>query len=369
MAKAFGIITSSAEHKVAGMQDYRPIGAFSFLGRYRVIDFPLSNFSNSGIDHIQVYTTDRPRSLAAHIGEGRQYNINSKRGQIQLLFPDQSELNPVYNTNIRALRQNLDYISRQVPDYVVICPSCMVFKADYKKLLAQHVESGADISLLYHVVHHAKSGYGTCNTLTIADGKVTEIIKNLGDNDVKNIFMETFIMKKDLLIKLVEKATEVSSMFSLVDIVNYCMADLNVVGIEHVGYYAPITSLKSYFTSHMEMLSKKKMDELFTADWPIYTRTSDSCPTQYFDEAEIVNSLVSNGGLIRGSLDNCVIGRGVRIDEGAVLKNCVVLDNTHIGKDVHLENQIVDRYVTIDHANDIAGTAEAPGYVKHGDTL
>ena len=99
MARAFGIVTSSGTHiKVEGMQDYRPIGAFSFLGRYRAIDFPISNMSNSGIDRIQVYVRRKPRSLAEHLGTGRHYNINSKRGKLQLLFSENNAENNIYNT-------------------------------------------------------------------------------------------------------------------------------------------------------------------------------------------------------------------------------------------------------------------------------
>ena len=163
MAKAFGIITSSAEHKVDGLQDYRPIGSFSFLGRYRVIDFPISNLSNSGIINQQVYIASKARSLVAHIGTGRHYNINSKRGRIQLLLPSEQKVNAIYNTNIQAMYENLEYIKRQSQEYVVIAPSCMVFKQDYDALLQGHAASGADITALYHTVHHAKSGYETCH--------------------------------------------------------------------------------------------------------------------------------------------------------------------------------------------------------------
>ena len=117
MAKAFGIITSSVDQKVEGLQEYRPIGAISFMGRYRVIDFPISNLSNSGIINIQVYISSKPRSLAAHIGTGRHYNINSKRGRIQLLFPTEQKLNAVYNTNINALYEKKDYSKLQHKEY------------------------------------------------------------------------------------------------------------------------------------------------------------------------------------------------------------------------------------------------------------
>ena len=126
MARAFGIVTSSGTHiKVEGMQDYRPIGAFSFLGRYRAIDFPISNMSNSGIDRIQVYVRRKPRSLAEHLGTGRHYNINSKRGKLQLLFSENNAENNIYNTDIAAFSENLEFIERMREPYVIIAPSYM----------------------------------------------------------------------------------------------------------------------------------------------------------------------------------------------------------------------------------------------------
>ena len=132
MYKAFGIVSSSGRNiYVDGMQDYRPIGAFSFLGRYRVIDFPISNMSNSGIDHIQVYIRRKPQSLTAHLGTGRHYNINSKSGNLQLLFSEHSGVNDIYNTDISCYLDNMESLSRMNHPYVVIAPSYMVYSIDF----------------------------------------------------------------------------------------------------------------------------------------------------------------------------------------------------------------------------------------------
>ena len=169
MARAFGIVTSSGTHiKVEGMQQYRPIGAFSFLGRYRVIDFPISNMSNSGIDRIQVYVQSKPRSLAEHLGTGRHYNINSKRGKLQLMFAQNSSENDVYNTDIAAFHENIEFIERMHEPYVIIAPSYMVYAQDYKELLDTHIESGADITLLYHSVDNAREAFINCDILNLS---------------------------------------------------------------------------------------------------------------------------------------------------------------------------------------------------------
>ena len=178
MAKAFGIINSCGNHIwVEGLQQYRPIGAFSFLGRYRVIDFPISNMSNSGIDRIQVYVRRKPRSLVEHIGTGRHYNINSKRGKVQMLFAEHSSENDIYNTDIASFMENIDLIERMHEQYVVIAPSYMVFSVNFAELLQTHIDSEADITLLYHSVDNANEHYLNCDFLELNRQKGVESIQ------------------------------------------------------------------------------------------------------------------------------------------------------------------------------------------------
>ena len=160
MAKVLGIIISEGSRiRVKGLKDYRPIGAFSFLGRYRVVDFPLSNMSNSGIDRIHVYAGKNPRSLVEHVGGGRHYNINSKRGGLQVLFSEAGKFNDVYDTDIQALYENRSVLMKSTREYVVLAPSYMVYAQDYSKVIKEHIASGADITMLYHQVNTAKEDF------------------------------------------------------------------------------------------------------------------------------------------------------------------------------------------------------------------
>ena len=371
MAKALGIITSSGTHiRVEGMQEYRPIGAFSFLGRYRVIDFPISNMSNSGIDHIHVYVRRKPRSLAEHLGTGRHYNINSKRGKLQLLFAEHSSENDIYNTDIAYFTENIELIERSHLPYVVIAPNYMVYAQDYSALLNAHIESGADITLLYHSVDNAKEAFLNCDILNLNKQKGVESIeKNRGSAKNRNIFMDTYIMKKDLFIELIHKARKMSSMITLPQIVNASCGELDIRGIAHRGYFATITDFKSYFDANISLIDLKTAQNLFNPEWPIYTRTNDSCPTQYFDGAEIRNSVVSNGCLIDGTVENSIIGRGCVIKPGAVVKNCVVSADVVIGKGVHVENMMVDKHAKLIRGKRIIASPDKPGYIERGDTL
>jgi len=371
MAKAFGIVTAASNrYYVEGMQDYRPIAAFSFVGRFRMVDFPISNMSNSGIDRVLVYVSGNPRSLAEHLGSGRLYNINSKRGKLQLLFHDEGAINRIYNTDIAAFVENIDHIQRAHEEYVVIAPSNIVYSQDYDALLKQHIESGADVSLLYQRITNAREADLGCSYLTLNRQKGVESIHtNMGNEKNRNIFLETYVMKKDLLLELIDRARSLSSMYNLQQMLSQACEEYDVRAIQHKGFFAAITDFKSYYDANLAILGKEEADDLFRPNWPIYTRTTDSCPTQYFDGASIKYSLISNGCLIEGSVENSVIGRGVRIGKNTVIKNCVILSYTQIGDNIHLENQVVDKWAKITRASEIIAPADHPGYIRRNDVL
>lgn len=374
MSKALGIINFSGNHIwVKGLQSYRPIGAMSFLGRYRVIDFPLSNMSNSGIDQIQVYINQKPRSLTEHIGTGRHYNINSKRGRVRILFSENGIENSIYDTDISGYIENLECIENSHCPYVVIAPSYMVYSMDFDTLLQTHISSEADITLLYHSVDNATDHFLNCDLLNLNRQKgVLSIEKNRGNAKNRNIFMDTYVMKKELFLELIKKGHAMSSMYTLPQIVNIACKDLDIRGVSHHGFFAPITDLKSYYDANLSLLDFKEFKasfSLFDSNWPIYTRTNDSCPTQYFETSDVKSSFISNGCLIEGTVENSVIGRGCIIKKGAVVKNTVLLPSAYIGEYVHVENQVVDKGAKVIHAKEIISSNENPGYIRRNDTV
>ena len=371
MSRALGIITAASNRfKIEGLQEHRPVGAFTFAGRYRLIDFPISNLSNSGIDRISVCISGNPRSLVEHIGSGRNYNINSKRGQLQQLFHDEGNINPIYNTDIAFFMEHLAIIERQPQEYVVICPSNMVFVQNYHEALEKHIASEADITLLYHKVDDADVKYLGCNYLSLNRQKgVQSITTNEGTEKSRNLFMDSYIMKKNLFVELVRKAAKISSVYHLSQIVNDSCEDLDVRGIQHKGYFAAITDFKSYFDFNLNLTDISQAKTLLNNDWPIYTKTSDACPTRYYEGANVKNSLVSNGCKIKGTVENSVIGRGVTIGEGAVIKNSVILAYSNIAPGVKIENQVVDKWVQIKNVREVCADASNPGYVRRDDIL
>lgn len=371
MAKALGIIcTSGKDAWVEGLEDYRTAAAFSFLGRYRVVDFPISNLSNSGINTIQVYVRRKARSLSEHISSGRHYNINSKRGSVQLLFAENHTGRDIYNTDINAYIDNLEKIERVNADYVVVTADNKVFVQNYETLLETHIESGADITLLYHSCDQAKEFFIGCNCVNLNKQKgVLSLERNRGNTQKKNIFMDTYVMKKNLFLELIDKGHALSSAYSLPNIVNDMCEELDVRGVAHRGYFASLTDFKSYYYANLALVEHKAASALFNPEWPIYTRTNDSCPTQYFETASVRKSVVSNGCLIEGTVENSVIGRGCVIQKGAIIKNSVILPGVTIGKDVRVENMVVDKLAKITRVKEVVAPEASPGYIKRRDVI
>lgn len=369
--KAMGII--NFEDNVAtidGLGDYRPVPAMAFLGRYRVIDFVLSNMTNSGIDSVEVYCKEKPRNLIEHLGDGTVYNINSKRGKLRILYGEKNFSSPVYNHDIANFMLNMQYIERDHNPYVVVAPSYFIYSIDYSTVLDKHVESGADVTVLYTSTNEAKTSYLGCDALVMDKAKkVTAIDRNRGNKQRNNISLECYVLTKKLFIELVQKAAETSSLYWSKDILRDSVEELDIRGYQVKGYVACINSLKEYFRVSMQLRDRTTAEGLFKPGWPIYTQTNDSSPTKYEAGSKVTGSVVANGSHIEGTVENSIISRNVTIRKGAVVKNCIILPGAYIGEKAKLDHVVVDKYAIIHHVKELKGTDEEPVYVKRKDRI
>ena len=370
MSKILGLLNFEPSYvRVRGLEDYRPISATSIFGRYRVIDFMLSNFTNSGIDNIKVYIKNRPRSVVEHITR-TSYNINSKKGRIHLLHGEQSFNNEYYNNDIQAFKTYMEFVDVENPSYVVIAPSHFIFKQDFSELLAYHMKSGNDITMLYQNSSTTDEEYLMCDVLSIDEHKrVTSFHKNRGKYKNGSISLETYVMDAVTFRKLVKEASETSSLYSLSDIVADCVRAMKVGAYQHRGYCACISTLKAYYDANMQIRKEKELTKLINEDWPIYTMTNDSCPTLYKPGAKVSGSIIANGCQIEGTIINSVIARNVIIKEGVVIKDSIVLPDTFIDKNVKLDCAVVDRLAIVTHIKDLTGTKDNPIYIDRGDRI
>ena len=371
MSKILGLLNFEPSYvNVTGLEDFRPISATSVLGRYRVSDFMLSNFTNSGIDSIKVYLKKQPRSMVEHI-QKTDYNTNTKKGSIHLLFGETNFANnDFYNVDIQGFKTYMEFVDVEEPSYVVIAPNHFIYKQDFMEMVNHHIKSKNDITILYQHFNDTDNNYLMCDVLDIdKNGRVNEFHKNRGKYKGGNISLEAYVMDIITFKQLVEEASLTSSLYSLSDIVADCVRAMKIGAYQHKGFSACISTLKAYYECNMKLRKEKELEKLMDEDWPIYTMTNDSCPTLYMKGAKVSGSLIANGCQIEGTVIDSVIGRNVIIKKGVVIKDSIVLPDTFIDKNVKLNCAVVDRKAIVTHIKDLTGTCDNPIYVKRGDRI
>lgn len=351
------------------IMSHRGVQAYSFLGRYRLIDFVLSNMANSGITEFQVYTPSKSRSTISHVGTGSFYNINSKRGRLRILNSE-THTSPIYNHDVKLFTDNLRFIEGADKEYVLIAPSYFIYSQDFSELKKQHEETGADITVLYKNVSDAKENYIGTSTLRLDDTKrVIEFQENHGKYKNRTVSLETYFMKRSLFINLIKRANKVSALYWFKDILRDVVSEYKIIGYAHKDYVACINTVESYFTTQLELIRSNKRRLLFKPNWPIYTRSSDSSPTLYGPLADVRGCLISNGSTINGQIEHSVIDRDVVIEEGVVIKNSIIMNGVVIKRGANIENAIIDKEVLIKHPLDIKGSPTQPDYIKARDII
>lgn len=371
MCNAFGVVVFSGSNAyVEGLEDLRSLGSISFLGRYRIVDVTMSNLTNSGIESIDLFVNHNPRSIIEHVGTGRHYNINSKRGSLNILFGDSKSISDFYRSDIASFDYNRAAIERMPQKYVVVNSNYMLFSVDYNDVIEEHVKTGADITVLYKNVDCDEAKFMNCDILQLNRQRgVLSISRNRGNHKNINVSMESYVMSKEIFLAMVDQAVNTSSLYWMRDILNDAASYLDIRGYRYKGYLAAINSFKAFYQCNMELLDPKVRAGLFKEEWPIYTKTNDSSPTHYFETGSATNSLVSNGCRIEGKVVNSVIGRGCVIKKGAIVENAVIFPGSVIGEDVHVNYAVIDKRVDISQVKEISGTADKPVYIKRDDRI
>ena len=371
MANALGIISYNDSNVfVEGMQEYRPLAAFNFMGRYRLVDFPISNMTNSGMDDIHLFVNGNPKPVFEHIGRGRQYNINSKHGNLELVPLWKENGRGQFTPDVESYFENLHSVEKSNLDYVIIAPINIVFKANFDELLASHIESGADVSILYQNIDDAKENYIGCDTLSLNKQKGVECIeRNLGKYKNRSLSLQTYIMSKELYVNAVKEAVAVSSMYWFKDIINDYCEKYDIRGVNYRGKFYYIYDLTSYYQTNLDILKPENIKEFADEKWPIYTRTYDSSPTIYLNGGSAQNSLISNSCEISGSVTDSVIGRGVKIGNGAVIDHCVILPEATIAPNSNLSHMVIDKFASITKKKVLAGLEEKPLYIARREKV
>lgn len=371
MCDALGIINfENKSVQVSGLSKYRPIPSISFLGRFRLIDFTMSNMSNSGVSNIHIHARSKPRSIFSHVGTGRHYNINSKKGRVSVMYGEAEIQSEIYNTDINSFVQNMEHIVDTPEPYVIITPSYFVYTINYNEFLNYHIESKADVTILYKATDEAKGKYIECDSLVLSQEKrIMQMQKNRGRFKNRFISLECYVMRKDIFLNLIERAQKTSSLYWLSDILADMVNSLSVYGYPYRREVIAINSLKQYYQSHMDLTDVNYAQNFFNDDWPIFTRTNDSPPTHYGENSKVKKSSIANGSRINGTVENCFIGRNVTIEKGAVVRNSVILPGAYIGENALLDHVVVDKTARVEIVKELLGSDDNIIYVHRRDRI
>lgn len=334
--------------------------AVSFGGKYRIIDFPLSNCINSGIDTVGVLTQYQPLVLNSHIGIGIPWDLDRNNGGVAVLPPyERSDTSEWYTGTANAIYQNLKYMERYNPEYVLILSGDHIYKMDYEAMLDFHKQKNADVTIAaIPVSMEEASRFGV--VLTDEDKQITEFEEkpehprsNLAS---MGIYIFSWPVLRDSLIAMKDQC---NCDFGK-HIIPYCHeGGKRLFAYEFNDYWKDVGTLGSYWEANMELIDLIPEFNLYEEYWKIYTKQDIIEPQYIAKDAVVERSIIGAGAQIYGQVSNCVLGAGVTVEEGAVLKDSIIMKNTYIGKDAYVEKAIIAENCTIGEGDEIGVGEEA----------
>ena len=374
-AKAMGIIfPNSFDSLVSKMVELRLMGSLPFASRYRMVDFVLSSMSNCDISNIAVLPNKNYLSLMDHLGTGREWDLARKNGGVQIFPPFAENGGKVATGRVVALANILRHLKQQKEEYVVMCDTNIVVNFDFKAMIKEHIESGADISIAY-------KKQGLPETFLKSDDVNKDIyysfeienecIKEINVNPtegIHNLSLNIFVIERELLIKLVKDAYDHGLTHFTRDILWAKRNELKLHAYKYEGYVAHICSINSYFDENMKLLKDENLDALFGSA-PIFTKIRDDNPTRYTDASNVKNAMIADGCFIAGEVENSILFRGVKVAKGAKVKNCILMQDTVIEEGAEIEYLITDKEVTVSTNVEMKGTETYPTYIVKGYTV
>lgn len=378
MNDVMGIVyTSKDDLTLRELTSHRAVAAIPVAGRYRIIDFTLSNFVNSGVRNVGIIAQKNYHSLMDHIGSGKEWDLHTRNNGLFILPPFLTRENGgEYSGIVEALRSNFDYLRRSQQKYAILTNSDYIMNTSFEPMIKQHIESGADITLMYKKVEPSdmeisRSSNNSHTFIDIGeDGVVRDMEVNPNAATYDNLYMEVLLVKRTLLIHLIDQAVSHGAKSLNEEVLRPYIASggLKVMAYRMEGYYRRIETVKSYFNFNLDLLNYDVRKELFGTK-PVYTKTRDEVPAIYREGAQVKNSLVADGCVIEGNVENCILFRGVHVARGANLKNCIVMQDSYIEEFVELENVILDKAVTVRSHGRMIGQRQYPIVIGKNVTL
>lgn len=373
MSNVLGLIFANMhELTVTDLTKNRAMASIPFGARYRLIDFPLSNMVNSGISNVGVVTKSNYQSLLDHIGSGDEWDLSRKTGGLHFLPPYSNNYSNggLYRGRLEALAGVEGFIRNAHADYVLLTDCDCVANVDYKKIVDFHEEKGADITVVYGRSVFTPEQTKTRTILSVKDdGAVSDVLIRPDMAGEFNASMNIFVMSKEFLMKIINESMSRNLYSFEIDILQHRLSEFKVYGYRFDGYYSQIDGIQAYYQANMDLMSKEVRTELFNLDDPIYTKVRDDAPAVYGLEASAKNSLIADGCIIEGTVENSVLFRGVKVGKGAVIKNCILMQDAVVGDKCELNYVIADKKVKVGNYRSLCGTVDYPVFVNKNSVV
>lgn len=368
MDNVLGIINLINEKQyLKELTAHRNVASVPFAGRYRLIDFTMSNFIHSNISLVGVFPKERYLSVMDHLGSGKEWNMDRRTGGLYILPP----VHPYESVmgDMKQFHDHLSFFKRANADTVIITPGHHVCKMDYTEIVDFHRNSGADITVVYKDFSDGvveKPIYHKCQVNE--EGNISDISLYNVPKQGDHISLETYVISKSLLVDLIQKCVANEEYDFLKDAVKANLHQLHVKGFHFTGELPFIHSIESFHASNMKFLNPTVLQSFFKEDWSIFTKINNEAPAKYCANSKVSNSLIANGCDIEGTVENSILFRGVKVGKGAVIKNSIIMQKGVIEEGALVENIITDKEVIITKDQVVVGK-QKPKVIKKAEVI
>ena len=358
------VFSNMHDSTVSNLTKERTMGSVMFGGRYRLIDFPVSNMVNSGITEVGVVTKSNYQSLLDHLGSGREWDLSGKNGGLHLLPPFSHVGSGIYRGRLEALNGVWSFVEHSSADYVLLSDCDVATTIDYRPAINAHIESKADITIIYAKTYfnQFEKQLGTIIGID-SNNRVKDVMVNPEISGECNLSLNMFIMSKQFLKKVVQEAASRNLYSFERDILQAKNANFEINAYEHKGYFSKISSMENYYSANMDLLVPENRTSLFINSRPIYTKVRDDGPVKFGTKSDVKNSLIADGCIVDGTVENSVLFRGVKVGKGAVVKNCILMQDTVVGAGCEIDSLITDKAVEIGEERVLTGSKSYPLYI------
>ncbi len=369
------IFSNIHDHTISELTRVRTLASVPFGCRYRLIDFPLSNMVNSNISNISVIANYNYHSLMNHIGSGKDWDLARRSGGVKILPPYvDSRVNNVtdtsYNTRLEALKGIGFSIAQLTCDHVVLTDCNVICNINFNEMINDHIASGADMTMAVKRMELTRAAAKEQTIVSSGkDGRITDLLLSPPNFEgIADVSLNIIVMNRQYLQDIVLDATAHGYISLNRDIFLKNLEMRNYRIYRYDGYFACITSFEDYFAHNMELVENKEtFDSLFNIEErPVFTKVRNSAPAYYSETSNVSNSLIADGCVIEGTVENSILFRGVRVGKGAVVKNSILFQDTVIADGASVAYTTCDKNVLIRNNVTLSGHSTLPLYIDRG---